>query len=96
MAILSNPYFNAQQVDAATVTLGDEQGTETPVVRKKRGDLLAVYRDIDRDGDTDLVLTFDPKELIANGDLSAGATRLLLLGKRNDGRVHAALWRACR
>lgn len=86
VAILSNPYFTAQEVNPASVTLGDEQGSDTPVVRDKRGRPVAVYRDIDRDGDTDLTLEFSKKEMMAKGDLPSSTTKLVLLGKRADGR----------
>ncbi len=86
VAILSNPYFTAQHVKPATVTLGDEQGSDTPVVRDKRGNPAAVYRDIDGDGDTDLMLEFATKEMVAKGDLRSSTTKLVLLGERTDGR----------
>lgn len=48
--------------------------------------MAATYRDVDSDGDVDLVVEFSTKEIIAKGDLPASATSLVFQGKRNDGR----------
>jgi hypothetical protein len=45
-----------------------------------------VLKDVDGDGRQDLVATFDLAALAKNGDLTAGTTRLVLLGARKDGR----------
>jgi probable HAF family extracellular repeat protein len=91
LAISSNPWFNAQSVNAASVTLGDEQGSDTPALRDRKGKVAAVYRDIDRDGDLDLVIDFDASEMVNKGDLTSSTTKLVLLGKRTDGRALRAV-----
>jgi probable HAF family extracellular repeat protein len=91
LAISSNPWFNAQSVNTASVTLGDEQGSDTPALRDRKGKVAAVYRDIDRDGDLDLVIDFDASEMVNKGDLTSSTTRLVLLGKRIDGRALRAV-----
>jgi probable HAF family extracellular repeat protein len=91
VAILSNPYFNAQRMDPASVTLGNELGAETPAARDKRGNPVVLTRDIDGDGDTDMVLEFSGKEMLSRGDLSLATTKLVLLGRRTDGRAIRAV-----
>jgi probable HAF family extracellular repeat protein len=91
VAILSNPYFTAQRVDPASVTLGDELGTDTPAIRDKKGRVAFFIRDLDGDGDTDMVLEFSGKELLSRGDLSPATTKLVLLGRRTDGRAIRAV-----
>ena len=91
VAVLSNPWFNAQSVNTASLTLGDEQGSDTPAIRDRRGKVAAVYRDVDRDGDLDLVIDFDTGEMLTKGDLTSSTTKLVLLGKRNDGRALRAV-----
>jgi probable HAF family extracellular repeat protein len=78
-------WFNAVNVDPATVTLGNDDGNDTFVSRKK-GDPKASLKDVDGDGNTDLVLEFSQSALVQNGDLSVGTTQLTLLGDRMDGR----------
>jgi hypothetical protein len=91
VAVLSNPWFNAQSVNTASLTLGDEQGSDTPAIRDRRGKVAATYRDVDRDGDLDLVIDFDTSEMLTRGDLATSTTKLVLLGKRNDGRALRAV-----
>jgi probable HAF family extracellular repeat protein len=86
VAVLGSRYFDAAQIDPRTVTLGNEDASDTPVSRKKGGQPEAAVRDLNRDGYADLVLDFDKKQMAANGDLSASTTELVLLGSRLDGR----------
>jgi probable HAF family extracellular repeat protein len=91
VAILGNPYFNALRMDPASVTLGNELGTESSAIRDKKGRTQVSLRDIDGDGDTDMELEFSKKELTSRGDLSLSTTKLVLLGKRTDGRAIRAV-----
>ncbi len=86
VVVYGSPYFSVQALDAATLTLGDESGSGTPVLRNRNGRFDVKYQDVDRDGHTDLVLAFDRRELVANGDLHPGSERLVLVGRRLDGR----------
>ena len=86
VTVLGSRYFDAAQIDARTVTLGNEDGSDTPVVRKKSGQPMATLRDVNRDGYPDLELDFDKKQMATLGDLSASTTQLVLLGSRLDGR----------
>jgi len=86
VAILGSRYFDAAQIDARTVTLGNEDGSDTPVARKKSGQPAATLKDVNRDGYPDLVLDFDRRQIMTTGDLNASSTQLVLLGSRIDGR----------
>jgi len=86
VVVYGNPWFDVVFLDAATITLGNDDGNETPVTRKKKGDVPATVRDVDRDGNRDLVLEFSKQAMVAKGDLSAATTKLVLLGSRVDGR----------
>ena len=71
VAILSNIDFDALDVDDETVTFGPGSATAQRIKEK----------DVDHDGDMDLVLYFDPSETgISCGDVSAA-----LFGETNDG-----------
>lgn len=88
VAILSTPTFDAQEIDPATVTLGDEAGSETPVAIQNRGTHYALVEDVDDDGLLDLVLMFRVPELVSNGDLTGSTTELVLTGFANDACLH--------
>ena len=81
VAVLGTPYFDASRVSPATVTLGNEDGNDASVQRNRRGVPQAVFKDVDRDGDTDVLLTFDRSALVARGDLTLATTKLVLSGK---------------
>ena len=85
MAILTTPTFDATRVNPATVTLGDETGSDTQVARQRNGKPYAFREDADGDGDADLLLMFSVPALVANGDLSASTAQLVLLGDLNSG-----------
>ncbi|HSJ23932.1 MAG TPA: S8 family serine peptidase [Longimicrobiales bacterium] len=85
VAILSSSTFDATTVDPATVVLGDEAGTDTPVAARPNGRLFAAVEDVNGDGLPDLVLHFSVPALVANGDLTAGSTHLVLRGFMQDG-----------
>ncbi len=86
VTVFGSRYFDAAQIDARTVTLGNEDGSDTPAARKKTGQSTATLRDVNRDGYADLSLEFDKKQMTTLGDLSASTTKLVLLGSRLDGR----------
>ncbi|MDB4882264.1 MAG: hypothetical protein JWL95_1030 [Gemmatimonadetes bacterium] len=79
VAILSSPTFDARTVDVASVRLGDEAGTDTPVAMQKSR-YQSRFEDVNGDGRLDLVLTFDVPALIANGDLKSSTTSLVVRG----------------
>ena len=85
VAILTTPDFNAADVDPATITLGDEVGSDTPVRVKPNGTLQTALRDVDGDRDLDRVLFFSTRALAANGDLTRLTTELLLRGQTTAG-----------
>ena len=86
VTVFGSRYFDAAQIDARTVTLGNEDGSDTPAARKKNGQPTATLRDVNRDGYADLALEFDKKQMTTLGDLSPSTTQLVLLGSRLDGR----------
>ena len=86
VTVFGSRYFDAAQIDPRTVTLGNEDGSDTPAARKKTGQSTATLRDVNRDGYADLSLEFDKKQMTSLGDLSASTTKLVLLGARLDGR----------
>jgi len=83
VAVLTTPAFDAPAlVDAATARLGT-----TPVAVKKKGAPYVSTKDVDLDGDTDLVLHFERAQLVANGDLTTATTSLTLRATLTDGRA---------
>lgn len=85
VAILSTATFDARDVDPSTVTLGDEAGTDTPVAKQKNGRYHAKIEDVNGDGRRDMVVMFETPSLVANGDLTASSTELVLRGFLKDG-----------
>ena len=85
VAVLTTEDFEADAVDPTTVTLGDDDGDDTPVAAQKRGRLMASLEDVDGDGDLDLMLHFETQALVANGDLSSSTTQLCLNGQTFEG-----------
>jgi uncharacterized delta-60 repeat protein len=79
VAILTTPDFDAQTVDASTLQLGD------PNLSGKVSPLRSRLRDVDLDGDLDLVLAFPLCKLVTNGGLNKNSTELVLIGKTLDG-----------
>jgi hypothetical protein len=73
VAILTTPEFDASTVDASTAYLGT-----TECAAKKNGSLMARLEDVDGDGDLDLMMQFDKKDLIDSGDLSVATAELML------------------
>jgi len=73
--------FDAADVDPETVTLGDGQDPDAPVAQRNNQTLMARTRDVDEDGDEDMVFQFRIRELVENGDLEPGTTQLVLTGE---------------
>lgn len=86
VAVLTTPHFEADRIDPATVTLGDEEGDDTPVAKRGNGGPHATLEDVDDDGDRDLVVKFETAELARNGDADQETGELVLTGKTADGR----------
>jgi len=83
VAVLTTPTFDAPTlVDPATARLGT-----TPVAAKKKGGLYVSTKDVDLDGDADLVLHFERAQLVANGDLTTATSSLTLRATLTDGRA---------
>jgi PKD repeat protein len=80
VAILSTADFDARDVDPASVMLGDETDPDTPVAQRNNGTWRTSIEDVNGDGLPDLVVMFDVPSLVANGDLTAGTTELVLRG----------------
>lgn len=85
VAILTTPGFNAADVEPSTVTLGDDDGFDTPVATRNNDTMYARLEDVDSDGDLDLVLHFRVPALVGNEDLDAGSTELFLNGSTTGG-----------
>lgn len=83
-ALLGSPWFHAGDIDPQTLTLGNDNGTDTPVARKKGAPSTKLI-DVDRDGDADLVADFDKQTMTRSGDLVAGAQTLIVQGRLRDG-----------
>jgi probable HAF family extracellular repeat protein len=82
VAVITTPDFDAPRlVNPGTARIGS-----TPVAARKKGVLHASQKDVDADGDADLVLHFERAQLVANGDLTAGTTSLVLRAELTDGR----------
>jgi len=84
VAILGSRWFRATDVDPASLTLGNDDGLDTPVAMKK-GAPSAKLTDVNRDGFLDLVADFDEGALMNNGDLVVGTQTLVLLGRTKTG-----------
>jgi PKD repeat protein len=79
VAILSSSTFDARTVDVASIRIGDEVGTDTPVAMQK-GKYLTRVEDVNGDGRLDLVMTFDVPTMVSNGDLKSSTTSLVVRG----------------
>jgi uncharacterized membrane protein len=84
VAILGSRWFRATDVNPATLTLGNDDGVETPVARRSSG-VNTKLADINKDGLKDLIAEFDKRQLMNNGDLPLDAPTLVLLGRMGDG-----------
>jgi subtilisin family serine protease len=85
LAVLGSATFDATTVNPATVVLGDESGTDTPVAQRNNGRYFAAFEDVNGDGRLDLVLQFRVPALVANSDLTLTTTSLVLRGFLGNG-----------
>lgn len=83
--------FAALDVDVQTVTLGDGQTPEASVALRKNGTAMVRLRDVDGDGDEDMVLQFRIRDLQDNGDLEPGTTELVLAGQTSDAQAFSGM-----
>jgi uncharacterized membrane protein len=89
-ALLGSTWLHAGDIDPNTLTLGNDNGSETPIARKK-GAAVAKLTDVNRDGDLDLAVEFSRQAMTKAGDLVAGSQVLVLQGRLRDGtRLRAA------
>jgi subtilisin family serine protease len=88
VAVYSSATFDATRIVPATVTLGDEVGVDTPVAQRPNGTYFATHEDVNGDGLLDLVVHFEVPALVANGDLTAATTELVLRGVLADACTH--------
>jgi hypothetical protein len=89
-AVVSIATLDARTLDPATIVLGDESGTDTPVGKRKNGRYYATFEDVNNDGRLDLVLQFEVPALVANGDLTLASTSLTLRGVLSNGCSHVS------
>lgn len=80
VAVLTTANFDAADVDPTPVTLGNDDGNDTPVAVKRDSSLHASLEDVDLDGDVDLILHFDVQVMGANNDPDSTTTELNLNG----------------
>jgi VCBS repeat-containing protein len=78
-AILSSATFDASQVDPATVTLGNEQGTDTPLNKTSTGTWKFVMTDVNGDFRPDFYGYVSKAAIKTNGDLTLSTTSLTVL-----------------
>jgi VCBS repeat-containing protein len=78
-AILSSATFDAAQIDPATVTLGNEQGTDTPLNKTTSGAWKFVMTDVNGDFRPDFYGYVSKAQIKANGDLTLSTTSLTAL-----------------
>lgn len=84
VALLTTEDFDASSADPSTITLGDDDGSDTPVADPPREPLQAKMRDVDGDSDADLLLGFDIESLVDNGDLDGSSESLTMNGQTNS------------
>jgi VCBS repeat-containing protein len=80
-AVLSTATFDATLLDPATVTLGNDQGTDTPLAKNADGSLKFLLADVTGDGRRDFYAYVNKAEMKANGDLTLTTTSMTVLGR---------------
>lgn len=83
--MLSEPRFDASKLDPARFTLGDWRDDDVRVARDAKGVPLAARLDVDRDGDVDLLLSFDQTELERTRELTSRTRQLVLAADLGEG-----------
>ena len=79
VGVLTDDGFDATTTDPATVLLGDAGlGGTAPPVR-------AAEKDVDEDGDVDLLFFFRMTELVDEGAIDGNSTELTLTAQTTDG-----------
>lgn len=85
VAILGSVDLDVSDIDASSLILGDEVGTDTSVGQKNNGTYETYMEDVNGDGYMDLVAMFPVRDLVnLNGDLTALSTELVLRGFLDD------------
>lgn len=85
VAILGSASFDVSDVDLASVRIGNEVPSETPINLKNNGSFHAAYEDVNGDGFTDLVMHFSRDAIKAAGDLTSATTELVVTGQTTGG-----------
>ena len=85
VAIMSDASFDATTVSPTSIRLGDESGSDTPIMLKKSGQPHYWLQDIDLDGDVDFLMYFNIPSLVGNGDVTCGQTEIVINGTTNAG-----------
>ena len=85
VAVVTTGDCDAADVAPSTVTIGNDDGSDTPVAARNKGDLMASLGDVDGHGDLDL--HFETQALVGSGDLDADSTELVLNGATFGGQV---------
>ena len=78
-AIVSSATFDATLVDPATVTLGDEAGTDTPLARNADGSFKFILTDVTGDGRRDFYAYVNKAAMKTNGDLTLATKSMTVL-----------------
>ncbi len=86
VALLTHSGFDATTVTLPSITLGNDDAQDPHVLQNRNNVYLSQIKDVDQDGDADLVVTFSIELLRQRGDLDTSTTELILNGITNDGR----------
>ena len=86
VAILSTVEFDAAELVAESLTLGDGVEDDTPVARKKKGAPHVGFEDVNGDGLVDVVAHFRVQDLVEHGDLTETTTELMVRGTDGGGQ----------
>jgi VCBS repeat-containing protein len=81
LAVLSTATFDATLVDPATVTLGNDLGTDTPLAKNADGSFKFFLVDVNGDGRRDFYAYVNKAAMKANGDLTLTTTSMTVLGR---------------